>query len=67
MRAVRGTNQASVARCRVSLGSIELRLAIEKEFVERKPRTTAVLTDDGQALMEAHIDVLQTLIDGLDE
>ena len=42
-------------------------VAIEKEFVEKKPRTTAALTDDGRDLLETHIDVLQTLIDGLDE
>ena len=40
---------------------------IEKEFVEKKPRTTAVLTSDGRELLETHIDVLQALINGLDE
>ena len=40
---------------------------IEKEFVEKKPRTTAVLTSDGRELLETHIDVLQALTNGLNE
>jgi DNA-binding MarR family transcriptional regulator len=39
---------------------------VEKEFVDRKPRTTYELTDEGEQLFEDHIELLETLIDGLD-
>ena len=39
---------------------------IRKEFVEKRPRTTAVLTDDGEALFEDHVRQLQGLIDDID-
>ena len=39
---------------------------IRKEFVEKQPRTTAVLTDEGEALFEEHVRQLQGLIDDLD-
>lgn len=41
-------------------------LAVEKEFVDRKPRTTYRLTDEGRALFEEHVQVLESLIDDLD-
>lgn len=39
---------------------------VEKEFVDRKPRTTYELTDEGEALFEEHIETLEALIDDLD-
>ena len=39
---------------------------IRKEFVEKRPRTTAALTDEGERLFEDHIQQLQGLIEGLD-
>jgi DNA-binding MarR family transcriptional regulator len=38
---------------------------IEKEFVDRKPRTTYELTEAGQEKFEAHIGTLESLIDDL--
>ena len=40
---------------------------VEKEFVDRKPRTTYQLTDEGRAKFEEHIGTLESLIDGLGE
>lgn len=40
---------------------------VEKEFVDRKPRTTYELTDHGEQLFEDHIELLETLIDDLDD
>jgi len=40
---------------------------VEKEFVDRKPRTTYELTDQGRDMFEEHIRTLEVLIDGLDE
>ncbi|MCL9812877.1 winged helix-turn-helix domain-containing protein [Natranaeroarchaeum aerophilus] len=42
-------------------------VAVEKEFVDRKPRTTYELTDEGRDSFEAHIGTLETLIEGLDD
>lgn len=39
---------------------------IHKEFVEKRPRTTAVLTDHGRELFENHVQALQSLIDDLE-
>jgi len=39
---------------------------IRKEFVDKRPRTTAVLTDEGEALFEEHVQQLQALIAGLE-
>lgn len=38
---------------------------VEKEFVDRRPRTTYELTDEGTELFEQHVDTLEALIDGL--
>ena len=50
------------------LGRMEDAGAVEinKEFVDRRPRTTAVLTDEGEALFEDHVQQLQGLIDDID-
>lgn len=40
-------------------------VAVEKEFVERKPRTTCELTEEGRELFENHVETLEELIDGL--
>jgi DNA-binding MarR family transcriptional regulator len=40
-------------------------ITVEKEFVDRKPRTTYELTDEGEQLFEDHIETLESLIDGL--
>jgi DNA-binding MarR family transcriptional regulator len=42
-------------------------ILVEKEFVDRKPRTTYQLTAEGQDLFEDHVQTLEALIDGLDE
>ncbi|AHF99635.1 MarR family transcriptional regulator [Halostagnicola larsenii XH-48] len=39
---------------------------IRKEFVDKRPRTNAVLTDEGEALFEDHVQQLQGLIDELE-
>lgn len=41
-------------------------VSVEKQFVERRPQTTYRLTDEGREAFEAHIQTLETLIDGLD-
>lgn len=38
-------------------------LAVEKEFVDRKPRTSYELTDKGRTLFEEHVQTLESLID----
>ncbi|MFT4892147.1 MAG: DNA-binding MarR family transcriptional regulator [Halobacteriales archaeon] len=42
-------------------------VTVEKEFVDRRPRTTYALTEDGTELFEEHVDTLEALIEGLDE
>jgi len=42
-------------------------VSVEKEFVDRRPRTTYALTEDGRELFEEHVDTLETLIEGLGE
>lgn len=42
-------------------------VAVEKQFVDRKPQTTYYLTDTGRNLFEEHIQTLETLIDSLEE
>lgn len=42
-------------------------VAVEKEFVDRKPRTSYRLTEAGRELFEEHIELLEALIDDLDE
>jgi DNA-binding MarR family transcriptional regulator len=39
---------------------------VEKKFVDRKPRTTYALTDEGRELFEDHVQTLEALIDGID-
>lgn len=38
-------------------------VAVEKQFVDRKPQTTYQLTDRGEELFEEHIQTLEALID----
>jgi len=40
---------------------------VEKQFVDRKPRTTYRLTDFGREKFEEHIGTLEALIDSLEE
>jgi len=42
-------------------------LAIEKEFVDRRPQTTYRLTEEGRELFEDHVAALEELIDALEE
>ena len=42
-------------------------VAVEKQFVDRKPQTTYELTDLGRKKFEEHIGTLESLIDGLGE
>ena len=42
-------------------------VAVHKEFVDRKPRTTYELTDEGREKFESHIGTLESLIDSLEE
>jgi DNA-binding MarR family transcriptional regulator len=39
---------------------------VEKEFVDRKPKTTYELTDEGRRKFESHIDTLEALIGNLE-
>ncbi|THE65814.1 ArsR family transcriptional regulator [Salinadaptatus halalkaliphilus] len=39
---------------------------VEKEFVDRKPRTSYELTETGREKFEEHVGTLEALIDGLD-
>ncbi len=50
------------------LGRMEDAGAVEvkKEFVDKKPRTTYQLTDEGRELFETHVKTLESLIDNLD-
>jgi len=41
-------------------------LTVEKEFVDKKPRTSYELTDEGRELFEDHVQTLEALIDQLD-
>ena len=38
-------------------------VAVQKEFVDRKPQTTYELTDEGRRKFESHVQQLETLID----
>lgn len=40
-------------------------LEVNKEFVDRTPRTSYRLTDDGREMFEAHVESLRALIDEL--
>jgi DNA-binding MarR family transcriptional regulator len=42
-------------------------VAVEKEFVDRKPKTTYELTEEGRDLFEDHIGTLEALIEGLED
>jgi DNA-binding MarR family transcriptional regulator len=42
-------------------------VAVEKQFVDRKPQTTYELTDLGREKFEQHIGTLEALIDDLEE
>jgi len=42
-------------------------VAVEKEFVDRKPRTSYELTQEGEDLFEDHVSVLESLIEELDD
>ena len=44
----------------------ERAVIVEKEFVDRKPRTAYQLTDEGRELFEDHVETLETLIDGIE-
>ena len=41
-------------------------VAVHREFVDRKPRTTHELTEEGCELFEEHTETLETLVDDLD-
>jgi len=42
-------------------------LAVKKEFVDKKPKTSYELTEAGAELFEAHVQTLETLIDQLED
>jgi DNA-binding MarR family transcriptional regulator len=42
-------------------------VAVEKEFVDRTPRTTYELTERGREQFEEHIGTLEALIDSIEE
>jgi len=42
-------------------------VAVEKTFVDRRPRTTYRLTDEGRTAFEDHVETLEALIEGLEE
>lgn len=41
-------------------------VVVEKEFVDKKPRTTYRLTEHGREKFETHVSTLESLIEGLD-
>lgn len=41
-------------------------VAVEKQFVDRKPQTTYQLTDRGEELFESHVRTLERLISDFD-
>ncbi len=41
-------------------------VAVEKQFVDRKPQTTYQLTDRGEELFESHVQTLERLISDFD-
>jgi len=41
-------------------------VAVEKEFVDRRPQTTYDLTAEGRDLFEDHVETLEALIDGIE-
>ena len=42
-------------------------IAVEKQFVDRKPQTTYQLTEHGREKFEAHVQTLETLIEEVDK
>ncbi|MFB6218007.1 MAG: transcriptional regulator [Halobacteriaceae archaeon] len=40
---------------------------VEKEFVDRKPRTSYELTEEGRAAFEDHVATLEALIEEIEE
>lgn len=42
-------------------------VVVEKQFVDRKPRTTYELTELGREKFEEHVETLESLIEALDE
>jgi DNA-binding MarR family transcriptional regulator len=42
-------------------------VAMQKQFVDRRPQTTYKLTDRGRELFENHVETLESLIDSLDD
>ncbi len=42
-------------------------VSVEKEFVDRKPRTTYELTDLGREKFEEHVRALEALLDQIEE
>lgn len=41
-------------------------VAVEKQFVDRRPRTTYELTDEGRESFESHVDTLEALLERLE-
>lgn len=56
-------NLASHAQKMEDAGAVE----VNKQFVDRKPQTTYRLTEDGEAMFEDHIEVLDALIGEISE
>ncbi|SNZ12697.1 Winged helix DNA-binding domain-containing protein [Natronoarchaeum philippinense] len=42
-------------------------VAVEKQFVDRRPQTTYRLTDEGRAKFEEHIETLEALLGQLED
>lgn len=42
-------------------------VSVEKRFVDRTPKTTYELTDEGRELFETHVETLESLIGQLEE
>ncbi|MCU4742098.1 transcriptional regulator [Halobacteria archaeon AArc-m2/3/4] len=41
-------------------------VTVEKRFVDRRPRTTYELTDEGRETFEAHVETLEALLERLE-
>ncbi|WP_256392754.1 winged helix-turn-helix domain-containing protein [Natronoarchaeum rubrum] len=42
-------------------------IAVEKQFVDRRPQTTYELTDEGRSKFEEHVETLEALLGALED
>ena len=63
---LKGLVQATDGNLGAHIGTLENAgyLAVEKDFVDKKPRTRVAMTAAGRRAFEAHVGYLRALIDG---